>query len=541
MKYLRTYLLTSIGCVLLAAALNLFMINPAAAGTDDAVVLEISGEGVSTPMQFTRAQLQAMEQYQHVYSTINTWPTKKWYVAKGIRLRDLLIMAGIKENARLINIKSEDGYTVTLTVKELLQDQRYCFPHFMDNSAHDGSIPGSAADAEEVEPVLALWSAEGSDQPDDMNDMHALLFICGQRAVTEQTNTMFLRYTNKIEVLTTQPPQWDKPRANIASGEVAMGTLIELSNKSSDADKIYYTTDGSTPTVNSPIFNWSAKRWWSQRPDSLQSVNKPIEIMKNTVIKAVTIGPGKTDSEVVTFSYRPNSMIKSNHRGDSGRGTDRLSLDEDLIELQVGGTCLLSAILDSGTGVSQHLLWESSDNRVATVDAHGLVTAVGPGETVITASTGNGDLSAECIIKASQPGNPLQAAHSGSGGWPADNIQTDNSPNVADGNEPPPAKPDREASQADELAKAPIDEAAMAHNQEYLITADRSAASTFSNHALQPQPANQVLEVFPAAQSLPWQENTNKKDTILLAAVFWLLFLTGATGRYWIYLREVKR
>jgi len=186
----------------------------------------------------------------------------------------------------------------------MLKDPRYCFPGLQENSINDGSIPGSIEGAEEVEPILALLTAEGSNNSEEMNDMNALQLICGQRAVSEQTNNLFLKYINKIEVLTTEPLQWDNPRVNIGSGEVPAGTLLELNTKGNDTDKIYFTTDGSTPTINSPMFNWSAKRWWSQRPDSLGSINKPIEIKEGTVIKAITIGPGKADSEVVTFIYQ---------------------------------------------------------------------------------------------------------------------------------------------------------------------------------------------------------------------------------------------
>lgn len=162
-----------------------------------------------------------------------------------------------------------------------------------------------------MEPILALVSAEGSDEPAAMNDRDALLLILGQRAVTEQTNNLFLKYVSKIEVLTIPPETWDKPKANIPSGTVLpVGTEIELSNKNNNEDKIYYTTDGSTPTINSPMFNWSASRWWDQRGD-VKGVNKAIEVEKDTIIKMITIGPGKLDSEVVTFKFTADMTGKA--------------------------------------------------------------------------------------------------------------------------------------------------------------------------------------------------------------------------------------
>lgn len=268
--------------------------------------LEICGDGVKNPTTFTRAQLEEMPQYQQVYSSINTWPSKKWYVGKGIHLSELLSLVGIKDDARLLKFISQDGYTMTLTVKELLEDKRYYFPYFNDNQNHDGegNIVGSSQGAELVEPIIALISVEGSNNPNYMSDLNTLVLMMGQRAVTEQTGNAFVKYLNKIEVLTSEVPKWDSPQANPGSGEVSAGTMIALSTARMDDDKIYYTTDGSTPNLNSPIYNWIAKRWWSARADILGTYNHPIgPINENTTIKAITIGPGKENSDVATFTY----------------------------------------------------------------------------------------------------------------------------------------------------------------------------------------------------------------------------------------------
>ncbi len=309
------------------------------------VVLTITGDGVSTSKTFTLAQLQAMEQYQHVYSAINTWPSKKWYVGKGVQLRELLNSAGLKGSAKQIKFISRDGYTVTLTVQELLRDKRYYFPQLKANDPNLGHIPGSPIGAEEVEPILALVSAEGTDNPAFMNDMDALLLMIGQRAVTEQNGHLFTKYVEKIEVLTADPGTWDKPRAEPGSGRVSAGTLVKLSNNNSDADKIHYTTDGSTPTIESPMYNWIASRWWSSRSDELDSINKPIEITKNTTIKAITIGPGKKNSEVATFTYTVTggAVDISDRISPLSGGTIRLD-DEAVIEIPAGALAGTAAV-----------------------------------------------------------------------------------------------------------------------------------------------------------------------------------------------------
>ena len=514
-------------------------ITPMSVFAEPSQSLEIYGDGVINPKTFTLSQLQAMEQYQHTYSTINTWPTKKWYVGKGVNLRDLLDLAGIKEDARLINFNSNDGYVVTLTVKELLEDKRYYFPHLKENHASDGSIPGSPEGAVEVEPIVALVSTESSTNPSDMNDMDSLLLMCGQRAVTEQTNNIFLKYINKIEVLTTAPEKWDNPRASTSSGEISAGTLIELSNKRNDADKIYYTTDGSTPTVNSPVFNWSAKRWWNQRPDNLTNINKPIEITRDTVIKAKTIGPGKEDSDVVTFSYKIGNST-------SGQGLPAgpptgVTLDQDQVDLKVGGTYLLEAFVGPDNVTDKRVTWSSSDTRVATVDNHGLVTVIGPGTAIITAKTVVGNFTASCTIKAgseSAGGQSSKPVVLNLKEDEAPESQVEVGPQVSETNQ---IKPAEEVTNADLTTINKVSPEVLDANQRYLAPrGGLNADSTITD--VSPQQTENlvgdILEVSVETVPIPLKQNSLDIYTTIIFLIF---FLSGAGKRYLKYTKEVTR
>jgi hypothetical protein len=303
-KKLGALMLTVFCTLLLLAGVSALLTPvPALAAASD--LLEITGDGVTNPATFTLDQLKDMEQRQYVYSCINTWPTKKWYVGKGVKLSDLLAQAGMTQEATLIRFTSVDSYTVTLTVKELFEDKRYRFPNFKNGADGDGHIPGDPSGKVEVEPIVGLVSVEGSDNPKYMNDLNTLLLMMGQRTVTEQTGNLFVKGLHRIEVLTDEPQKWDAPQANPGSGTVPVGSIITLSNIYTDDDKIYYTTDGSIPTMDSPMYNWVARRWWPSRADVLGTINRPIgPINQDTTIKAVTIGPGKLDSEVVTFTYK---------------------------------------------------------------------------------------------------------------------------------------------------------------------------------------------------------------------------------------------
>jgi hypothetical protein len=372
------------GVLLSVLIVNLAFPLSALAASDS---LEITGDGVTNPVVFSLEDLKKMKQHRYVYSSINTWPTKKWYVGEGVKLWDLLVKAGIKKDeAKLLRFTSIDGYTVNLTMKELFQDKRYCFPNFkFGGNDSDGHIPGDPSGKVEVEPIIALVSVEGSNNPEYMNTLNTLLFMLGQRAVTEQTGNLFVKYLSKIEVLTENPGKWDAPKANPPAGIVAPGTMVTLSNLHNDDDKIYYTTDGSTPNLNSPIYNWIASRWWSTRADVLGKINRPIgPIYEDTTIKAVTIGPGKEDSEVVTYIYRVSDVPgTSDTAGATSLKIIKLTIGK--MEASINGTPYnmdAAPYLDTGAGrtlvpvrfVSEALggkvKWDPETRRIVITDVN---------------------------------------------------------------------------------------------------------------------------------------------------------------------------
>ena len=76
------------------------------------------------------------------------------------------------------------------------------------------------------------------------------------------------------------------PVATPAAGAVASGTSVSLASTTEDA-KIYYTLDGSTPSMESDVFDAS----------------HPIAITAAVTINAVAIADGHDPSEVLTAAY----------------------------------------------------------------------------------------------------------------------------------------------------------------------------------------------------------------------------------------------
>ncbi len=132
-----------------------------------------------------------------------------------------------------------------------------------------------------------------------------------------------------------------KPVASKASGEVHLSETITLTCATSDAS-IYYTTDGSVPTISSTLYT------------------DPISINANMTIKAIAVKTGLGNSEVMTEAYTildetaPTLTAGQVSRTSNTEGSVSFSSNE-------GGSCYYSLVAHgaavptidtSGTGIS---------------------------------------------------------------------------------------------------------------------------------------------------------------------------------------------
>lgn len=254
---------------------------PAAAAD---VTLTITGDGVTEEVVFTYEQLEAMSDLveNQVYTAYNTWPTAKVYYAEVVPIKPLLEQAGLKAEATTINIAAESegddtAYNSTFLLADLLAE-RYSF--------FDGKktvVPAAVA--------LKL----GESGPDAMDKVD-LRNIHGQLAENEQTSPSFVQSTRVITVTCAPIQQLPLPELTVAEKDGQYE--IALSNSNYNA-KIYYTLDGSTPTVHSEMYNVSAEHWQPQ-------LNQPFLIAGDTTVKAIAVVSGFADSEVLTFT--PNAQ-----------------------------------------------------------------------------------------------------------------------------------------------------------------------------------------------------------------------------------------
>lgn len=271
---------------------------------DGDVVLTIKGDGVAKEMTFTMADLEkdASAIAKEAYTTTNNWPTDKTVYAEGVRLDSLLAQAGIKDEATLIKVTSSDGYNKTFTRQELLDADRYSY--------------GDSSAGKKVPAILAFRNSEKSFA--DMSKAELTLTM-GQRVKGEQTNPWFVKKTATIEVTTEAVEQW--PEVTFSRSAATGGVSLEMKHDSMDNIKVYYTTDGTDPTVNSTVYNISTSYW---QPELI----KPILISKDTEIRAIAIGPGKADSKISTtkITFGENGTVDP----EENQGSDTPAAFSDL-------------------------------------------------------------------------------------------------------------------------------------------------------------------------------------------------------------------
>jgi uncharacterized protein YjdB len=121
-----------------------------------------------------------------------------------------------------------------------------------------------------------------------------------------------------------------------------------------------------------------------------------------TSITVTTVDGSYTASCTVTVGATPVSV-------------DGISLNYSTYELKVGDSDLvLIPFITPADATNVNVNWTSDKNAVATVD-NGTVTAVGPGEATITATTVDGGFSDTCVIKVVTPvsGITLDKGHIG--------------------------------------------------------------------------------------------------------------------------------
>ena len=259
----------------------------------------------SVKKEFTQEELaQLVKTDKYSYSAFNSFPSANIISdIQGVRIAEALEQAGINnlDNSQVIKIIATDDVEETFLAGQLL-GERYYYPNIKNEAGRAGKAP-LASSMTGKQPVPAIIRL------DEPNSIRGRLYF-GQLSPTEQTMSHFLKYVNEIRVYSKSEnvEKWNSLKTtNLGTGGTfKYGTAISFNrNVNSDpyslGDRycIYYTTDGSTPTVSSNIYNYNNFEFGTSR----EKFNKPVLSQGTITIKTRVIGYGREASDVTTFRF----------------------------------------------------------------------------------------------------------------------------------------------------------------------------------------------------------------------------------------------
>ena len=254
----------------------LLLILLAACGASDEIILSVSGDGVSTPTEFSLKDLQSLDDQTLTYSTLNNYPSVKYACAEGCSLAVLLEACSLDHGATLITVSANDGFSKTFLRDQLLGDA-----YFYDL----GGNPTA------VEAILAwAYSDDASKIPQTAEDEDDLRLVLGQQGPHDPNASVSVREVSSIAVSCAPAP-----RLEPCSFQKTEDGLVELVYENMDVVKLYYTLDGSDPDpLTSEVYNPSTSNF---QPE----LNAPLDLSPGTVVRAKAVAAGYIDSEISEY------------------------------------------------------------------------------------------------------------------------------------------------------------------------------------------------------------------------------------------------
>jgi len=178
------------------AAGSLTVEKPAVVVTGTSVIggQSYTADNVSFERSYTLEELKALGSVTNAYSAINTFETRKLYLATGVPLSALLADTAFDASIGKLTAKASDGfvvsfdpnatYTLGSTSTTGLSETRWYYPNLLS---------GSDAGAQKVETILAWASENGKDKlPTSTKDCD-LTLVAGQLSLYDQNNPLYNR------------------------------------------------------------------------------------------------------------------------------------------------------------------------------------------------------------------------------------------------------------------------------------------------------------------------------------------------------------
>lgn len=216
-----------------------------------------------------------------------------------------------------------------------------------------------------------------------------------------KNRSAFVKITG-LKVGTTTVTASTETRKALQDCTVTVTALVPVTSVKLDQDELTCDSFEGLYYLNCTVYPDDATntnvKWVSSDPDVVQVYSSGDRrgqvVPQNPGIATITVSaqenPAVTYDCIVTVTAtRPVESISLNH--DAKTFT------------KAGETLQLTATIYPDSATKKTVTWKSSDEKVATVDESGLVTAVGNGTANITATTEDGNFKATCQVTVEIP------------------------------------------------------------------------------------------------------------------------------------------
>ena len=221
----------------------------------------------------------------------------------------------------------------------------------------------------------------------------------GKATITVRAKNGSKKTSKRVKITVVAPKKYKAPKelsANAGATTLAVGSSTKVTvafapKKTSNKNVVYKSSASAVASV-SASGTVKAKKPGTAKITVSSCANPKVKASLTITVKK----PGQEDSA----TQPPASEVVPPEPKVIGAEAVALSASEEQIE--VGQSVTLAASVAPEDASDKSLVWSTSDDTVASVD-NGVVSGVGPGLAVITATAGNG-VSADCEVRVSMAG-----------------------------------------------------------------------------------------------------------------------------------------
>ncbi|WP_214630911.1 family 10 glycosylhydrolase [Paenibacillus agaridevorans] len=263
-------------------------------------------------------------------------------------------------------------------------------PVLVSATFEDGSHTISWQDNDENTAYYAVYRFEDNEAVDINNPVKLIAKVrkseTGPQSYTDQTGQPTSNY-----VVTALNRLSDE---SIPSNESTQSPIIDTSSLDSEIVAAVELMDNAEVGTE-------AGQYPQEAIDALTAAVSIASAIKVNAKTQEEIDRAAEGLKAAVESFKAAQIVDPNIK------VEEVSLDQETLQLNVGGVYQLKATITPSGAANKNVTWTSSDDGIAAVDNTGKVTAIAEGIAVITVTTEDGNKTATSVVTVSMPSETI--------------------------------------------------------------------------------------------------------------------------------------